>query len=352
MKKSSTVTNKSYSDLYDFSRTHTGIQWKRNFILVLSSLFVSAITTTVIFFIFKTVDTQSALDLKWLVLLLAFIVGGIVVRILMGIINRTSEVKELRKMEKLYAQRFTQLHDEYVKANEEITARDEFLSIASHELKTPLTSMLLKLHNMINSVRNVSLANFSVPELMKVLENAEQQVKSLTAMINDLLNVSLITTGRMDLDLENFDLIAVTKRVEENFSELLARNNCQVTIEAQSPVLGFWDKARIEQAITNLFSNAIKYGENKPIEIKIFKSGGMGTFIIKDQGIGIAKEKQKMLFGRFTRATSADGEKKGLGVGLYITHQIVNAHNGKVTLLSTPNGGSTFTIELPIKKLD
>lgn len=211
--------------------------------------------------------------------------------------------------------------------------------------------MLLKLHDMINNIRNVSLANFSVPELMKVLENAEQQIRSLSTMINDLLNVSLITTGRMNLDSENFDLVAAVKRVKENFSEILERKHYLVKIDAKSPVIGFWDRARIEQAITNLLSNAIKYGDNKPIEIKIFVSEGMGKFVIKDQGIGIQPEKQKMLFNRFTRAVPADGEKKGLGVGLYITHQIVKAHNGKVKLFSFPKKGSTFTIELPIKKL-
>ena len=274
----------------------------------------------------------------------------IVIRVLISIVRRTSEVKELKR-EKVYAQTFTQLHDDYAKASEEIRARDEFLSIASHELKTPLTSMLLKLHNMINNIRNVSLANFSVPELMKVLENAEQQIKSLATMINDLLNVSLITTGRMDLDLENFDLVAATKRVKENFSEALERKHYLVKIDVKSPVIGFWDRARIEQVITNLLSNAIKYGENKPIEIKVFSSDGIGKFIIKDQGIGIATEKQKMLFNRFTRVTPTDGEKKGLGVGLYITHQIVKAHNGRVKLFSIPKKDRLLRSNCQLKKL-
>ncbi|MEK9169206.1 MAG: HAMP domain-containing sensor histidine kinase [Patescibacteria group bacterium] len=352
MKKNSLTENKLYINLYNYSRRYRVSKWIENFILVLFSILVSAITTIGIFFIFKSLKKQSSLDPELLIQLVAFIVSVIVIRVLISIVRRTSEVKELKKREKVYAQTFTQLHDDYAKASEEIRARDEFLSIASHELKTPLTSMLLKLHNMINNIRNVSLANFSVPELMKVLENAEQQIKSLATMINDLLNVSLITTGRMDLDLENFDLVAATKRVKENFSEALERKHYLVKIDVKSPVIGFWDRARIEQVITNLLSNAIKYGENKPIEIKVFSSDGIGKFIIKDQGIGIATEKQKMLFNRFTRVTPTDGEKKGLGVGLYITHQIVKAHNGRVKLFSIPKKGSTFTIELPIKEVE
>lgn len=349
MKKNSLIENKLYINLYNYSRRYRVSKWIENFILVLFSILISAITTIGIFFVFKSLNKQSSSNLELLMQLVVFIPSVIVIRILIGIVRRTSEVKELKKREKVYAQTFTQLHHEYVKACKEIKARDEFLSIASHELKTPLTSMLLKLHNMINNVRNISLANFSVPELMRVLENAEQQIRSLTTMINDLLNISLITTGRMDLDLENFDLVAATKRVKENFSEVLERKHCLVKIDAKSSVIGFWDRARIEQVITNLLSNAIKYGENKPIEIKIFISEGMGKFAIKDQGIGIVPEKQKILFNRFTRLTSTDGEKKGLGVGLYITNQIVEAHNGRVKLFSIPKKGSTFTIELPIK---
>ena len=349
MKKNSLFENKLYLNLYNYSRRYRISKWIENFILVLFSIMIGAITTVGVFFIFKSFNKQPFSDLELLMQLIAFILSVIIIRISVGIIRRTNEIKELKKREEIYAKTLTQLHRQYLKAREEIKARDEFLSIASHELKTPLTSMLLKLSNMINNVRNISLANFSIPELMKVLENAEQQIKTLTKMINDLFNVSLIATGRMDLDLENFDLVEATKRVKENFSEILERKHYQVKIYVDSPVIGFWDRVRIEQVITNLLSNAIKYGENKPIEIKVFIDDSVGKFIIKDHGIGISPEKQKMIFNRFTRAAPADGEIKGLGVGLYITYQIVKAHKGKIKLLSIPNKGSTFTIELPIK---
>ena len=349
MQVNSLIENKSYNSLYNYYRRHGVSEWIENFILILLSVVIGATITVGIPIIYKLLDKQSFSNLERSIQFLIFIVVVIITRILIGIVRRSSELKMLKKREKIYAKTFIKLHNEYVKARKEIKDRDEFLLIATHELKTPLTSMLLKLENMINNVRNVSLANFSVKELMMVLENAEQQVKSLSMMINNLLNVSLITTGKMNLDRKNFDLVAVTKRVKENFSEVLLRNNYQIKINAKSPVVGYWDKARIEEVITNLFSNAIKYGENKPVEISIVNSGSIGKFIIKDQGVGIPQEKQKMLFDRFTRASPNNGEIKGLGVGLYIANQIVKVHNGRIKLFSLPKKGSTFTVELPLK---
>ncbi len=287
-----------------------------------------------------------------LLIRLIFFLGGST--FLSYVVDRASQmsvVKKLRQREKLYAQSYVKLQDDFTKAQEEIKARDEFLSIASHELKTPLTTMLLKLHNMLNSVKSVALANFSVQELMAVLNNAEQQIKWLTAMINDLLNVSLIATGRMTLEREEVDLSSVTKQVLENFNELLKSNNYVVNIEAKSSVVGDWDKTRIEQAITNLLSNAIKYGKGKPIDIKIIKNDNTGSFIIQDRGIGIQTSEQKLLFHRFKRGENSNGYGRGLGVGLYLTAQIIKAHGGTIKLVSRPNSGSTFSLELPLTKI-
>ena len=211
--------------------------------------------------------------------------------------------------------------------------------------------MLLKLHNMLNTVKNVSLANFSVESLMRVLENAETQIKVLTTMINDLLNVSMITTGRMNLFKEQADLADITRQVLENFSEMLEKEGYKVKLENKGPVVGYWDKGRVEQAVTNLVSNAIKYGRGQPIDIKVFNHGGFGKFVIRDRGIGISKTEYKFLFHLFRRIESREVEKKkGLGVGLYITNQIVQSHGGKIKVSSIPKVGSTFTMELPVEE--
>lgn len=233
------------------------------------------------------------------------------------------------------------------KAQEAIQARDEFLSIASHELKTPLTSMLLQLQTVLHSIRNVSLANFSVENLLKMLEGTEKQTTRLSKMINDLLNVSLITTGKLDLELEKFDLVEVTRDIMDRFSARIQKDNYEITVDAPEPVIGNWDKLRIEQVIANLLSNAMKYGNNQPIAISIYKKGDRAFFIIADKGIGVPIEQQKKIFERFKRGVSSK-DYKGLGVGLYITNQIVQTHKGTIHLESEPGIGSTFMVELPL----
>ncbi len=314
-----------------------------------TGIFTAGAISTGLYFLTKSI-WQYGLGAGLIPQLTIFISSAIIISFFVDLARKTNEIKKLKRQEKVYAQKFLDLHSAYTKAGDEIKARDEFLSLLSHELKTPLTTMLLKLHSMLNSVRSVSLANFSVPELMRVLNNAEEQIRWLTAMIGDLQNISLITTGRMRLNIEDVDLVAMTKQVTQNFSELLKRGKYKIKIEANAPVVGRWDKTRIEQVVTNLVSNAIKYGRSKPINIKIQNSGGMGKFIIQDQGIGILPKEQKVIFGLFHRTERSNEYKKGLGVGLYITSQIVKIHGGKIRVTSSPGKGSEFTIELPIKR--
>ena len=238
------------------------------------------------------------------------------------------------------------LENNYEKAQKEIQARDQFLAIASHELKTPVTSMILQVQTAIHNIRNVSLANFSVENLLKMLEGTEQQSQRLSKMVNDLLNLSLITTGRLDLEPEQIDLSGITKHVVDNFAEKLQRENNAVLVVAEKPVIGMWDKVRITQAVTNLLSNAIKYGDNKPITITVTESDGKGKIVVSDNGIGISHDQQERIFERFERAVTSR-EYQGLGVGLYITNQIVKAHKGRISVESKPHGGTSFIIELP-----
>ncbi|MBI5127397.1 HAMP domain-containing histidine kinase [Candidatus Roizmanbacteria bacterium] len=278
-----------------------------------------------------------------------FVFGAILISHIIDHTRRTKEIRKLMRQEKIYAQFYTELYDKYNKSLEDIKSRDEFLSIASHELKTPLTSMLLKLSQMLNKIKNVSFSRFSVTELMRVLENAQGQINWLTAMINDLLNVSLMTTGKMNLEKEKTDLTKIAKFVIENFSEVIKREGYQVKIEIKAPVVGYWDKRKIEQAVTNLLSNAIKYGNKKPIDIQVFNHNSTAKFIIRDRGIGISREDRKIIFKPFQRPKSVENYKKGLGVGLYLTHQIIRAHGGDIKVSSQPMSGTTFVLELPLK---
>lgn len=278
-------------------------------------------------------------------IILLLIIGGLI-SFIVDKTTQNTELAVLRIRDKEY-HRIISLHEETIaKQAVEIKARDEFLSIASHELKTPLTSMLLQLQTALHSIRNVSLANFSVEKLMVMLENAEGQTTRLSKMINDLLNVSLITTGRMDLNIQSVNLSEVVKNVIESFSERLTQENYSVDLQLEEAVSGKWDKVRIEQVITNLVSNAIKYGNHKPITIIVKNHGSKALLQVIDQGIGIPADQHQRIFARFERGSQVD-KVKGLGIGLYITQQIITAHGGTIAITSKTDSGSKFTVELP-----
>ncbi|EKD91002.1 MAG: sensory box histidine kinase [uncultured bacterium] len=245
------------------------------------------------------------------------------------------------------SKKLIKIQEDLTSAQSEIKLRDEFLSMASHELKTPLTSMLLQIQSALHNIKNVSLANFSVANLLKMLESVETQTERLSKMINDLLNVSLITTGKLELEKENFDLSKTVREVVNRFVEKLEKEGYTLSLEADKEILGNWDKLRIEQVITNLLTNAIKYGDKKPIEVRVINFNKSGKIHVKDQGIGIPAELQKKIFEKFERAVTSS-QFQGSGLGLYITNQIVKAHNGKVHLKSREGKGSTFIVELPV----
>lgn len=272
---------------------------------------------------------------------------GIFISFIIDRVSHGDQINRFKTQERNQLRQILNLQEAHEKALTEIRARDEFLSIASHELKTPLTTMLLQLQTILHNIRNVSLANFSIENLLKMLESAEQQTQRLAKMINDLLDTSLITTQRLELDLEQVDLSEILQDTVERFSEKLIREGIKIYIDAEDNVVGVWDKMRLEQAISNLVTNAIKYGEKKPISIRLQNHNATAKITVTDRGIGIPAEHQKRIFARFERAVDSN-DIKGLGVGLYITSQIVRAHRGKILLKSKPGKGSSFTIELPL----
>jgi signal transduction histidine kinase len=310
----------------------------------------ATIWSTILLTVFLSTLTQqtAVFSIPLLLQSCIFLLEGILLSVVIDRTKRNKRIQELELQEHEQNRLVMRLLEENAKARDEIRARDEFLSIASHELKTPLTSMLLKLQTVLHNVRNVSLANFSVENLLKMLESAEIQSKRLSKMINDLLNVSLITSGKLDLELEEVDLTRVVKDVTERFSERLEKDGITLQLDAHQPVLGMWDKLRIEQVVTNLISNAIKYGNGKPIAVRVVKHTNDVRLVVKDNGIGIKSTDQKLIFDRFVRAVT-DQSYKGLGIGLYITYQIVRAHKGTIRVESEPEKGSTFTVVLPLK---
>ncbi|MBN1206716.1 MAG: CHASE domain-containing protein [Myxococcaceae bacterium] len=226
-----------------------------------------------------------------------------------------------------------------------VQARDEFLSVASHELKTPLTPLSLKLQTLARE----AAAQPDSPFALKVrahVEAGRKQLKRLSDLIGDLLDVSRISSGQMKLYWEPVDFAAVVREVAARLEPEAAKAQSLLTVEVPEAVPGSSDRMRLEQIVENLLTNAIKYGAGKPIQVRLEARSERVTLTVKDQGIGIAPEDQARIFERFERAVSGRNYG-GLGLGLYITRTIVEALGGTLRVQSQLDQGACFTVELP-----
>ncbi|MDQ5857880.1 MAG: PAS domain S-box protein [Acidobacteriota bacterium] len=233
----------------------------------------------------------------------------------------------------------------YQEARAAVAARDDFLSIASHELKTPVATLQLLVQNLLRRLQS-DPSSVSSETASERLAAVDKQVLRLTKLINDLLDLSRITDGRMELDLEPTDLASIVRDVVARHEEDARRAHCTVSVAVESPAQGVWDPMRLDQVVENLLSNAIKYGAGGRIEVRVDGDEDVARLMVRDEGIGIAAEAQARIFRRFERAVSAN-DYSGFGLGLWIVHQIVSAHAGDLRVESEPGRGSAFHVGLP-----
>jgi PAS domain S-box-containing protein len=233
----------------------------------------------------------------------------------------------------------------YQRAQRAIQLRDEFLSIASHELRTPLSALQLQIE-VLRELAEKKRAEWADDRLATRLARSAQSLERLGRLVESLLDISRISTGHLALNVEAFDLVAMAREVIERIGEEARRAGCDLRVAAASPIVGSWDRLRLEQVLTNLVSNAIKYGAARPIEIELSERDGQATLEVIDHGIGVPAEDLERIFWRFERAVSTR-QHGGLGLGLFITREIVEAHGGAVTARPTPSGGATFSVALP-----
>ncbi|MGZ3480127.1 MAG: PAS domain-containing sensor histidine kinase [Myxococcaceae bacterium] len=227
-----------------------------------------------------------------------------------------------------------------------LAARDTFLSVASHELRTPLTPLSLKLDMLAREAR----AELPSPFAARVLgytDATRRQVTRLSGLVSDLLDVSRIASGRFDVEREPVDLAAVVREVVTRFEPQAHRAGSPLTLEAPESIETQSDRMRVDQVVTNLVDNAIKYGDGKPIHVSLAREPGWAVLTVRDEGIGIDPGKLEVIFGRYERAVS-ERHYGGLGLGLYISRSVVEALGGTVSAESERGAGAAFEVRLPL----
>lgn len=230
-------------------------------------------------------------------------------------------------------------------AQRAIRIREDFLSIASHELRTPLTALQANLQGLLRMLR----AETPIPleRQVRSLEASERQANRLSKLVNQLLDVSRITAGRMAPERDTLDLAALIEDMVERYQFEASRSGSALEIDVSS-VVGYWDRDQLEQIFINLLSNAIKYGEGKPIRVslELCRDDEWVRLQVRDHGQGISEEAKHRIFDRFERASSG-GHQAGLGLGLFIVRTLVEAHGGTIRVDGEVGKGSCFTVELP-----
>lgn len=267
---------------------------------------------------------------------------GILVTVLLFTITRFQV--SARMAAERNAERLRQARGEAVRS---LRTRDAFLSIASHELKTPLTALQLQvdgLHRAFSTNRPMQ-----AERVQRRLESVRRQARRLTTLVDDLLDVSRLADGRLHFVAEPVNLGDLLREVSLRFETEAQRLNSPLELLIDDDDLnGHWDSSRLDQVITNLISNALKYGAGHPIELKAARRGDRVVLQVKDQGIGIAPEDQERIFSRFERAVP-DRNFGGFGLGLWICREIVAGMGGSIAVSSESGKGATFEVTLPLQ---
>ncbi|WP_308921247.1 hybrid sensor histidine kinase/response regulator [Janthinobacterium sp. J1-1] len=223
--------------------------------------------------------------------------------------------------------------------------RDEFMSMVAHELRTPLNTLFLETQMRTLNLERGNLAAFAPEKLPKMVARDARQIRSMVRLIDDMLDVSRISSGKLSIRREPVDLAALVRRVAEDLAP--GPDQLRVQVQEDACIEGYWDGFRVEQIVVNLISNALRYGDGKPVDISLAKTRNSAVIEVRDHGIGIGPKDQERIFDAFERVMHQD-RTGGLGLGLFITKQLVDAHGGAITLQSQPGHGALFSVTLPL----
>lgn len=224
-----------------------------------------------------------------------------------------------------------------------VRVRDDFLTVASHELRTPLTALMLTLEGALRSQKGETAQG-----LVSRIVRAHRQTLRLNELVDILLTVSRLREAAPTLDLRRADLAVIVDETLEQIGELAEHNSCPLRMNIARNLVGRFDQLQIKQVLTNLVSNAVKYGPGKPLEVTLVREADRGALTVRDYGIGIPSEDQERIFDRFERAVPLQNYG-GLGLGLWLSRRIIEAHGGSIGVDSKPGQGATFTVRLPLE---
>lgn len=227
---------------------------------------------------------------------------------------------------------------------EAVAARDDFIAVAAHELRNPMTPMMGQIELLLSAVR---AGKCPLEQVEQRLGRIQHTVRRYVRRAEVLLNVSRLTSGNFHPDLERFNLAMLLRDLTNEFADAAQRTGVPIKVDVPESLPGNWDRVAIEQVIDNLISNALKYGARTPIELSAVMSGDLVRIKIRDHGPGIPEGDRARVFGRFERVVGHSEPTGGFGVGLWVVGQLVTAMDGTITVEDAPGGGALFTVALP-----
>lgn len=228
----------------------------------------------------------------------------------------------------------------------ELRARDDFLAIAAHELRNPMTPIAGRVELLLNLARQE--ADRIPLDMINGLQRLQYLVDAYVRRATTFLDVSRISSQNLQLNFASVDLSCLVRNSVLAMSPVAESAGCPVSLDVQETVIGTLDQTAVEQIVENLLSNAIRYGAGHPIDVEMASDLNTACLRIRDRGIGISDADQARIFEQFQRATG-NNTAGGFGVGLWITKQLVLAMGGDISVISEVGIGSTFTVSLPLK---
>ncbi|WP_417776557.1 ATP-binding protein [Stutzerimonas xanthomarina] len=264
--------------------------------------------------------------------------------------NRKRLARQLEELERSRREQevlLDELRSTKAELENAVRMRDDFMSIVSHELKTPLNTLILEVQLRKLQLGRENVAAISPDRLRQMVDKDERQIQSLIRLIDDMLDVSRIRTGKLSIRPTQVDLGKLVASVVENFAPQMEASGCTLLFQRPEPVIGLWDEFRIEQVLANLLTNAMRYGAGKPVQVNVSTTAAGACIEVRDYGIGISQKSLERIFCQFERAEGSESSA-GLGLGLFIAEQIIKAHSGLIQVESEEGKGALFRVLLPL----